>query len=555
MEELKNYKLIVELAQDAIFIKDLESRYILVNQKTLEAFGNLPREEVLGKNDYGLLPPDEAKVNIEDDQKVFKTGKPMVITKKMTAGGKEVYFQAVKAPLKDEKGKVVGLIGIARDVTEGKWLEETLNKINELLLSFSPNQDDNLKRLVETTGLVLGGTCALYNKEKGAFLYTMAGWNLPEDFNLKQKKNGHLCHDVIRRGEEGPFIINNLDKTGYAKTDPNVIKYGLKTYIGCAVKVGGRAVGSLCVGYQEDKALNVNVIKVLSILARALGVEEESKCAVKALQVSEQKFRALFDSANDGILLADAQSKKFYTGNKKICQMLGYSLEEIKNLGVRDIHPREAVPYVIGQFEKQFRKEISVAHDLPVKRKDGSIFYADINASTIEIDGNTYLMGIFRDISERKQAEKMLEESEAKLREQKTALEQKNIALSEIIKQIEIEKDKMKDDIAANVSKLIFPLLAKLKTRQVSRKYVDLLQCHLEELISSFGRKITEKSLKLTPREIEICSMVKGGLTSKEISGLLNISYQTIEKHRKNIRHKLGLSKKNINLTTFLHTL
>jgi len=82
-----------------------------------------------------------------------------------------------------------------------------------------------------------------------------------------------------------------------------------------------------------------------------------------------------------------------------------------------------------------------------------------------------------------------------------------------------------------------------------------LLQYHLEELTSSFGRKITEKSVRLTPREIEICNMVKGGLASKEISNLLNISCQTVEKHRKNIRHKLGISNKDINLTSFLQKL
>ncbi|MBL7170958.1 MAG: PAS domain S-box protein [Candidatus Omnitrophica bacterium] len=121
---MQNYKLIVELAQDAIFIKDLKSRYVLVNQKALEAFGNLPRRKVVGKSDYALLPPDQAKVNIEDDQKVFKTGKPVEITKKMTAGDKNFYFEAVKTPIKDTKGKVIGLIGIARDITERKNAEE-----------------------------------------------------------------------------------------------------------------------------------------------------------------------------------------------------------------------------------------------------------------------------------------------------------------------------------------------------------------------------------------------------------------------------------------------
>ena len=117
-EKLRGYQLIVESIQDAIFIKDLNSRYISANQKTLEALGGLTQEEALGKTDNELLSPEEARVNIEDDQRVFKTGRPVEIIKKMTATGKEVYFQAVKVPLRDEKGNIIGLIGVARAITE-----------------------------------------------------------------------------------------------------------------------------------------------------------------------------------------------------------------------------------------------------------------------------------------------------------------------------------------------------------------------------------------------------------------------------------------------------
>ncbi len=60
---------------------------------------------------------------------------------------------------------------------------------------------------------------------------------------------------------------------------------------------------------------------------------------------------------------------------------------------------------------------------------------------------------------------------------------------------------------------------------------------------------------KTHPREIEICNMVKAGLRSKEISSLLNVSPQTVEKHRKNIRRKLKLTNKSTNLASFLHRL
>jgi C4-dicarboxylate-specific signal transduction histidine kinase len=89
--------------------------------------------------------------------------------------------------------------------------------------------------------------------------------------------------------------------------------------------------------------------------------------------------------------------------------MLGYSLEEIKNLGVTDIHPKENLPYVIEQFEEQRRKENVVAKDIPVKRKDGSVFYVDINSSFVTLAGRTYLIGIFRDITEHQQKEKELQ--------------------------------------------------------------------------------------------------------------------------------------------------
>ena len=63
------------------------------------------------------------------------------------------------------------------------------------------------------------------------------------------------------------------------------------------------------------------------------------------------------------------------------------------------------MPHVIEQFQRQIKKEIAVAENLPVKRKDGTIFYADINAASVTVEGKTYLVGIFRDITERKKIE------------------------------------------------------------------------------------------------------------------------------------------------------
>jgi PAS domain S-box-containing protein len=138
----------------------------------------------------------------------------------------------------------------------------------------------------------------------------------------------------------------------------------------------------------------------------------EHKQSIQALAESEAKFRALFDNVIDGILLADIETKKLYMANKMMSRMLGYSLEEIKNLYVSDIHPEKDLPRIIEAFEKLSRGEITIAENMPAKRKDGTVFYADISASQMNIAGKVYNIGIFRDISERKRNEQIKLENE-----------------------------------------------------------------------------------------------------------------------------------------------
>jgi PAS domain S-box-containing protein len=127
----------------------------------------------------------------------------------------------------------------------------------------------------------------------------------------------------------------------------------------------------------------------------------ESSRAKNALIESEARFRAVFSHAKDGMLVADVRTKKFILANQAILDMLGYSHEEITELSVQDIHPLESIGQVVRAFEMQARKEINMANDLPVKRKNGDIFYADINSGPMIINGCEYLIGIFRDVTER----------------------------------------------------------------------------------------------------------------------------------------------------------
>ena len=129
----------------------------------------------------------------------------------------------------------------------------------------------------------------------------------------------------------------------------------------------------------------------------------------EALRESEERLRAVFEQAMDGFLLADVETKRFSLSNPRMCQMLGHSADELKQLTVSDIHPAEDVPWITEMFARQAAGETAVAPEVPVRRKDGTVFYADISARSLMVDGRQCLFGIFRDITERKQAKEALQ--------------------------------------------------------------------------------------------------------------------------------------------------
>jgi len=146
---------------------------------------------------------------------------------------------------------------------------------------------------------------------------------------------------------------------------------------------------------------------------------------------------------------------------------------------------------------------------------------------------------------------------EEKLKSQWELIDQKDKALKELINQVQKEKDLLKKNVTLNIDKLIQPLINQLRTNKSSEemKCLSLLEGTLKEITSPFGKVVSNKMLKLTPKEIEICNMIKNGLSSKDIGNLLFISASTVERHRNNIRKKLNLTREKINLVTYLNNI
>jgi diguanylate cyclase (GGDEF)-like protein/PAS domain S-box-containing protein len=130
----------------------------------------------------------------------------------------------------------------------------------------------------------------------------------------------------------------------------------------------------------------------------------------EALRESEARYKALFAGAPVGMLVADLQTRQFRYANPAMCRMFGYTEEEFLRIGVADIHPKESLDYVLADFEAQARGEKLLSPDLPCQRKDGSIFYANVSAIMVVLDGRECNVGVFADVTERKQMQDALRE-------------------------------------------------------------------------------------------------------------------------------------------------
>jgi PAS domain S-box-containing protein len=261
------------------------------------------------------------------------------------------------------------------------------------------------------------------------------------------------------------------------------------------------------------------------------------------LRKSASMYRSLFQCLPIGIVLVSFKGD-ILQSNSAMSYLTGYADAELAAMNVMELLKgwEEYEP-----IWEQLKSRARFVHDGEVKllRKDGSPVEVRFTISRVALDGSTVVLASFMDVTPRKRAEE-------KLKKSLKTLIQKNLALTAISEQIEIEKHMLKDAIGANVRELVFPLLEKLRLTQGPNKYLDMLERCIRSITDKSGIKIDQIREALSPREIEICTRIQSGLTSKEIAQLLGVSYQTVEKHRRNIRKKIGLSGKKINLASYL---
>lgn len=260
------------------------------------------------------------------------------------------------------------------DITERKRLETELKASEERYRRAFETSRDGLLLVHKTEGSILNSNASVQE---------LLGYS-PEEFLKKKLWEIGVTKDC----KDFQETMSRLEKDGVIYYEDTPVKTKKELEI-------------------KTEVFLVNKAKVLQCNIRNIAIRKEAE---EALKESEMRFKTIFNESTDGMLLMADEDRRLFMCNQKICQMLGYSEEEMTRLRVDDIHPENDRPFIIELFTRLSKGELKFVTSLPVKRKDGSIFYADLNTSLITLSGKKYLLGSFRDVTNRKKIEDELKE-------------------------------------------------------------------------------------------------------------------------------------------------
>jgi PAS domain S-box-containing protein len=155
----------------------------------------------------------------------------------------------------------------------------------------------------------------------------------------------------------------------------------------------------------NDKRIQLEQEFIITNKELTFQSEENAKRTAELILALEENYHSIFHGSPDGILVANAETKMISYANVAQCRMFGYTEEQFKTMSIVDIHPEETVAHTLAEFESVLRREKNFAENIQCLKRNGEMFYADISAAVVSNDGKIQLLGFFRDITGRKQAE------------------------------------------------------------------------------------------------------------------------------------------------------
>jgi PAS domain S-box-containing protein len=552
------YRRIIEGIKDGLCTLDGDGRFTYVNDVTCQRSG-YAREWLLGRNFLELMRPELR----EDLRKRFESGLAGEEIQDLeieysNGRGVSTWLEVSGSPLFDED-RSMGLLVITRDVTERKRTAEEVE-----------NYRNNLEALVERRTEELSVANEQLQREIAEHKKTEAALRDSEDYYKAIFQNTGTAMVIME--EDTTISLVNRESVKFVGLKPEELEGRRKAIEFVApehfqmvwdhrtTRLADPSVPphayefTIVDRYGHPKEIYMVVDRIpekKKIIASFMDISAR-KTAERALKKSEEKYRNIFESATEGIYQSSIDGKVL-SANPAFARILGYKSPEHAMKSVKDMAYEVYVdPGRRTELEKALEKSGSVSNfEVHCRRPDGTMIWISTNVRVVR-DGKSevqFYEGTLVDVTERK---RMQEDIENKSR----SLEETNAALRVLLKHREKDNTELEEKMLTNVKELVLPYLERLRTSQSQDKViVEIIESNLNDILSPFVRDMKTRYVSFTPKEIQIADLMKKGKTTKEIAQILNLSTRTVDIHRYNLRRKLNITNKKINLQSYLLSL
>ena len=296
-------------------------------------------------------------------------------------------------------------------------------------------------------------------------------------------------------------------------------------------------------------ALEIIIIRDWSTLSQQEAADSLNT-ANRRLTMEKCKFENVIDSISDLVMVINTQgivieanqsARQYFKSDPKdehIIALLGLEKRSLEKL--------------CAYYTQNNPLEISLGDNLYFH-----CVFVSLNEVSLASDG--YLV-ILKDVSAHvKQSEileSMVTKKTSELLKKKNQLQEMNVTLRTVMKSVDKEREAFQKSVGDTIRTTLLPALdpvRKERSKSIRNTYLDIIEDQLLKL--TWGGKDDRHALllKLTPMEMKVCRFIQAGASTKEIADAFNLSTVTIQTHRRNIRRKLDLQNRNVNLSTFLN--
>jgi PAS domain S-box-containing protein len=283
---------------DHVYFKDLESKFIRTNIAHARSFGLDKPELIVGKSDFDFFAESAARQAYNDEQEIIKSGQPIQKEEKLTRKDRsDVWFYAIKMPLRDNEGKVIGTFGMSRDITERKRAEMESQALFEITqgITSTDNLDELLKLIHHSIGkVVYAENCfvALFNEKTRLFSFPYFVDKIdatPSTASLEKSCSAYVFNTVK------PLLLTqeHFDQL-LEQNEVELVGSNSPSWIGIPLQTPSKVIGVLVLQhYDMENVYSENDVRFLVSIGSQIATAIERKKAEEEISLKNEQLQAI----------------------------------------------------------------------------------------------------------------------------------------------------------------------------------------------------------------------------------------------------------------------